>query len=62
MKNLREGHYSLAISGISVPGHKDFSLAAWQYQFIATDKNTKILGRSQVYTNVTLSGCGVVAP
>jgi hypothetical protein len=57
MNRLADGSYSLSVASDSISRFTDY-LKAWLiYQFVAADAGGKVLGRSDVYSNVTLSMC-----
>jgi hypothetical protein len=57
MNRLADGSYSLTVASDSIPEFADYLKAWFVYQFVAADAGGKVLGRSDVYSNVTLSMC-----
>lgn len=57
MNRLADGSYSLTVASDSIPKFTDYLKAWFIYQFVAADAGGKVLGRSDVYSNVTLSMC-----
>ena len=60
MGNKGNGLFSVTISGDSVPGHDGVQSAAWLHQFVATNRSGNVIGRSQTFSDVTLSRCGEI--
>jgi hypothetical protein len=58
MNSSGGGNFSRTVSGNSVPERERYSSAFWQYQLVATNNAGEVIGRSQTYSNVTLSKCG----
>ncbi len=57
MNRLADGSYSLSVASDSIPKFTDYLKAWFIYQFVAADAGGTVLGRSDVYSNVTLSMC-----
>jgi len=58
MNSSGGGNFSRTVSGNSVPERERYSSAFWQYQLVATNNAGEVIGRSQTYSDVTLSKCG----
>jgi hypothetical protein len=58
MASSGAGNFAMTISGNSVPERERFSSGFWQYQLVATNNAGEVIGRSQTYSDVTLSKCG----
>lgn len=56
------GWFSRTVTAKSVDGADSVSSAWLLYQFAATGSTGQVVGRSQVYRNVTLSACGAPQP
>jgi hypothetical protein len=56
------GWFSHTISSNSVAGAERFKKALLLYQFVVTDRANKVIARSQVYSDITLSNCGDTQP
>lgn len=54
------GWFSRTVNSSSLAGAGSMTAAWLLYQFIATDTASKIIGRSQVYSDMTLSSCGPI--
>jgi hypothetical protein len=57
-----DGWFSRTVSSRSLDGAKNVNTATLLYQFVATDSSSQVIGRSQVYSDITLSGCGEEPP
>lgn len=60
MTRSGSGWFSRTVNAASLAGAESMSQAWLLYQFIATDSANKIIGRSQVYSDITLASCGPV--
>lgn len=58
MKDKGNGLYQITVQSRQIPGADKFDSATLMYQFIATGSGGGILGRSEVYGDVTLTKCG----
>jgi hypothetical protein len=56
------GWFSRTISSRSVAGADRFKKGWLLYQFVATDSANKVIGRSQVYSDIALANCGESQP
>jgi hypothetical protein len=56
------GWYSRTVSSRSVAEANRFKNAWLLYQFVASDSSNQIIGRSQVYSDITLAACGEAQP
>jgi hypothetical protein len=56
------GWFSRTVSSRSVAGADRFKNAWLLYQFVASDRSNQIIGRSQVYSDITLTACGAAQP
>lgn len=56
------GWFSRTISSRSVAGADRFKNAWLLYQFVASDRSNQIIGRSQIYSDITLAACGAAQP
>jgi hypothetical protein len=56
------GWFSRTISSRSVAGADRFENAWLLYQFVATDRSGKVIGRSQTYSDITLASCSKAQP
>jgi Bacterial Ig domain len=54
------GWFSRTVNSSSLAGAGSMSQAWLLYQFIATDSASKIIGRSDVYSDISLTSCGPV--
>jgi hypothetical protein len=62
MNPAEGGWFSRTISSRSVAGANRFNKASLLYQFVVTDRANKVVGRSQVYSDITLVNCGETQP
>jgi hypothetical protein len=62
MTRSEGGWFSRTISSRSVAGANRFKKAWLLYQFVATDRANKVVGRSQVYSDIALLNCGESQP
>lgn len=57
MRSLGGGIYTYTLPSDRVSGAQSFDEATFKYQFVATDADKNVIGRSQVFSDVTLSVC-----
>jgi hypothetical protein len=62
MTRSEGGWFSRTISSRSVAGANRFNKAWLLYQFVVTDRANKVIGRSQVYSDIALANCGESQP
>ena len=60
--NPSGGWFSRTLSSRSLAGADRFKNAWLLYQFVASDRSNQIIGRSQVYSDITLTACGAAQP
>jgi hypothetical protein len=56
------GWFQRTVSATSIPDYTSYANAWILYQFVATGSDGSIVGRSQVYSEVALSGCAAAPP
>lgn len=62
MSSSGDGWFSRTISARSVEGAENVSSASLLYQFVTTSNSGQIIGRSQVYSDITLTACSAPPP
>ena len=57
-----DGWFSRTVTAQSVAGADNVSAAWLLYQFVATGNSSQVIGRSQVYSDITLTACSAPPP
>jgi predicted small secreted protein len=57
-----DGWFSRTVSSRSLDGAKNVDTATLLYQFVATGSSSQVIGRSQVYSDITLTACAQEQP
>jgi hypothetical protein len=57
-----DGWFSRTVSSGSLDGARNVDTATLLYQFVATDNSGQVIGRSQVYSDITLTACAQEQP
>jgi hypothetical protein len=57
MSPLGGGRYAASLAADAIPGAANYVQATLRYQFVANDAANHLLGRSPVYTDVSLGTC-----
>jgi hypothetical protein len=56
------GLYQITVSATGLPGYNSYSVSSMQYQFVATGSDNQTAGRSDVYSDVQVTGCATAQP
>lgn len=56
------GVFSRSVSVESIPGYNQYNQGVLQYQYVATDSASNVVGRSKVFYDISIVPCGQQAP